>query len=118
LRDIDLTLAPPPAALRTRGDAVLIEAALRNIIDNAVKYSSADGAVSVTVTAEDAMACIAVRDRGRGLNGASLSQLKERFRRGPNVGDVVGSGLGLTIVDEAAQAMGGRFTLQEAEGGG
>ena len=61
---------------------------------------------------------IAITDRGRGLGGASQTSLTKRFGRGGNVADIVGSGLGLTIVEEVAQAHGGHFDLkQQPEGG-
>lgn len=117
MKDIDLNLViegPLPA----EGDAVLIEAALRNIIDNAIKYSDADSMVEIAARRSASGAEIVVSDRGRGLSGLTHDRLKRRFLRGANVGDVAGSGLGLTIVEEATTAMGGSFSLQPREGGG
>lgn len=119
LRDIALALedcAPTPFV--TRGDAVLIEAALRNLLDNALKYSPGDTRVTVRLDTDAAMARLAVMDRGPGLRGADPTALIARFQRGPGVGAVVGSGLGLTIVAEVASATGGRFDLTDREGGG
>mgnify|MGYP005845583425 CR=1 FL=1 len=118
LRDIALTLDRPPAPVRARGDRVLVESALRNLIDNALKYTGPEGAVHLALTEAGGQARIAVRDTGRGLGGADAATLTARFRRGPNAGDVVGSGLGLTIVAEVARAMDGAFALGPAEGGG
>jgi len=117
MKDITLKL-DITGSLPAVGDAVLIEAALRNMLDNAIKYSDAETVVDVQARPEGAMAVITVADRGRGLCGMTHDRLKRRFRRGSNVGDVAGSGLGLTIVDEAASAMGGSFDLSEREGGG
>jgi two-component system sensor histidine kinase TctE len=118
LRDIALTLDPGPAGARVRGDRVLVESALRNLIDNALKYTPPEGAVHLSLATDGGHARIEVRDTGRGLAGADAERLTARFQRGPNAGDVVGSGLGLTIVAEVARAMGGTFTLTPAEGGG
>ena len=74
--------------------------------------------MTASLSAEAGQAEIAIADRGRGLSGADAARLSARFLRGPNVADVIGSGLGLTIVDEVAQAHGGRFELGEREGGG
>ena len=63
-------------------------------------------------------AVLRVLDRGRGLAGMAQTTLIARFQRGPNVGDVIGSGLGLTIVADVARATGGSFALTEREGGG
>lgn len=117
MKDIELRLhgsGPLPAV----GDVVLIEAALRNILDNAIKYSPDETVIDITADARGSHACITVADRGRGLGGVSHDRLKRRFRRGTNVADVAGSGLGLTIVDQAAVAMGGSFVLTPRTGGG
>ncbi len=118
IRDIDLTtdLCAPPVEITA--DRLLVESALRNLLDNAIKYSLPDGSVDVTVGTDGGRAVIRVLDRGRGLSGARTTQLTGRFRRGTNVADVVGSGLGLTIVREVARAQGGEFRITEREGGG
>lgn len=118
LKDMELRLDLPATPLETLGDAVLIEAAMRNLIDNAVKYSPDDSTVQITLAAEGGFARLDVRDRGRGLGGETQATLEQRFHRGTNVDGVVGSGLGLTIVAETAAAMGGRFALTDREGGG
>ncbi|MCB1391346.1 MAG: sensor histidine kinase [Rhodobacteraceae bacterium] len=118
LKDMDIRLDLPGETLETSGDAVLIEAALRNLIDNAVKYSPAESTVEIALSDDGGLARLDVRDRGRGLGGETQDALAQRFRRGANVGGVVGSGLGLTIVSETVSAMGGRFELTQREEGG
>jgi two-component system sensor histidine kinase TctE len=118
LKDVTLQVAGTGAAVRVTGDALLIEAALRNLLDNAVKYSPPETEVSLDLAAAEGAACVTVADRGRGLSGSKQADLTRRFARGANVGDVVGSGLGLTIVEEVAAAHGGWFDLTEREGGG
>lgn len=117
MKDIRLTLDLDPH-LPADGDAVLVEAALRNILDNAIKYSPGETLVEIEGRSEAGFARITVRDRGRGLGAMPPERLKRRFRRGENVTDIAGSGLGLTIVEEAATAMGGSFTLTPRDGGG
>ena len=117
MKDMDLVL-DVPFVLPCEGDAVLIEAALRNILDNAIKYSPPDSVVEVAAHAQNGLAVVTVADRGRGLGATEPDRLLRRFRRGDNVGDVAGSGLGLTIVEQAASAMGGTFRLRTREGGG
>jgi two-component system, OmpR family, sensor histidine kinase TctE len=118
MKDMALRLAPLPGALPVQGDAVLVEAALRNIIDNAIKYSPQDSDIDLSAEAVAGMAVVRVCDRGRGLGAGPAEALHVRFQRGSNVADVAGSGLGLTIIDESAVAMGGEFSLTEREGGG
>ncbi|WP_323037139.1 sensor histidine kinase [Pararhodobacter sp.] len=118
LKDMQFTVTLPDERLETVGDAVLIEAALRNLLDNALKYSPADSTVSITVQRDGAFARLRVCDEGSGLNGETLPVLSQRFRRGTNVGQIVGSGLGLTIVAETVAAMQGRFELIDRKEGG
>ena len=118
LKDMALSLSLPAQRLEVTGDAVLIEAALRNLIDNAVKYSPDESEVHIALEPAGQQARLTVRDQGRGLGGETLETLSQRFRRGANVGGVVGSGLGLTIVAETMATMGGRFELTEHEEGG
>lgn len=118
LRDIALGVDAGTEPARVLGDRVLVEAALRNLIDNALKYSGPEDAVHLSLARSPGRITVAVRDTGRGLGGADAAALAARFRRGPNVGDVVGSGLGLTIVAEVAGSMGGAFALEPADGGG
>ena len=117
MKDLDLRVeaAGDAAAM---GDGLLIEAALRNLIDNAIKYSPPDGVIRVAVGRDAGQVSITVEDRGRGLGGAHTGDLTRRFRRGANVADIVGSGLGLTIVAEVAAAHGGRFDIAQRDGGG
>ncbi len=117
MKDIGLHLnASGPADVR--GDAILLESALRNVLDNSVKYSPAETDVTITLTKDDAAHWrITVRDQGRGFSAASLPELTERFKRGTNVEKVVGSGLGLTIAEEVLQAHGGHLELTNPEDG-
>lgn len=110
LRDIQIEADGLHHACMIDGDERMIEVALRNMLDNALKYSNAEGAIRVALTRDDGMARLSVTDQGRGLP-AGDTDLTAQFQRGDNVGDIVGSGLGLTIVAEVAMAHGGRFQL-------
>ena len=118
LKELSLHLQGDDAPLMTRGDRLLIESALRNLVDNAIKYSPPESEVVIALSQAAGMAVVEVRDQGRGLSGATMPQLAARFSRGGNVADVVGSGLGLTIVTEVAAALGGAFRLTPRDGGG
>ena len=118
LKDISIELGIETNRAELSGDRVMIESALRNMLDNAIKYSPAEEPVRIEVRDAGDFVEIAISDKGRGLDGASQTSLTKRFGRGENVDDIVGSGLGLTIVEEVAQAHGGRFDLkQQPEGG-
>ncbi|WP_425044737.1 sensor histidine kinase N-terminal domain-containing protein [Primorskyibacter sp. S87] len=118
LRDISMFLdAPDP--VRSTGDPILIQNALRNLLDNAIKYSQAEGEVAVSVRAKNGLACVEVRDQGIGFPEKGAEALTGRFIRGSNVETVVGSGLGLTIADEVVGAHGGSLSIHNnSEGPG
>ncbi len=118
LKDLTLVTQGTDTPVTVTGDPLLLESALRNLLDNAIKYSPDDATVTLTLSQAEGGALIRVKDRGRGLQGQGAPELSARFARGGNVGDIVGSGLGLTIVQEVATAHRGRFTLTEREGGG
>ncbi len=115
MRDIEVRVSLPDDPVTLSFDRLLLESALRNLIDNAIKYSQPGGEVEVTLTSDGV---VTVKDRGRGLQGMDPMALTRRFQRGQNVDDVIGSGLGLTIVAEVAKAQGGSLRLAEREGGG
>jgi len=118
MRDITLRLERPAETIQLQFDRLLIESAVRNVIDNAIKYSHADGVVDIILRTKDGFAQMMVCDQGRGLAGGTTARLAGRFTRGANVTDVVGSGLGLTIVRDVARANGGSFSISDREGGG
>ncbi|WP_415404858.1 sensor histidine kinase N-terminal domain-containing protein [Tateyamaria sp. SN3-11] len=116
MMDLDLTLisdGPVPV----KADPILIQNAVRNLVDNALKYSDPDSAVQIAVTATPAPT-ITVRDQGIGFPEAEIASLSQRFQRGGNAKDTVGSGLGLTIASDVAEAHGGRLELKNLETGG
>ncbi|MFT5744093.1 MAG: two-component system sensor histidine kinase TctE [Paracoccaceae bacterium] len=118
LREIVIALDVPVDPVQVTGDRLLLESALRNLVDNAIKYADPETQVDIALKLDSGRAEILVCDRGRGLSGVQAQALTKRFQRGENVGDVVGSGLGLTIVNEVAQAAGGSFDIVNRKGGG
>ncbi|MDN5568921.1 MAG: HAMP domain-containing histidine kinase, partial [Paracoccus sp. (in: a-proteobacteria)] len=111
MRDIRITEHGLDSPCLMDGDARMLEIALRNLLDNAIKYAAPEGHVDLTLTRQNGQATLAVTDDGRGLSD-DPAQLIGRFRRGGNVADTSGSGLGLTIVTEVASAHQGRFDLR------
>lgn len=95
-------------------DADAVEQALRNLLDNAIKYSGESMKVVIDVRNVDEYAIISVQDFGIGIAKEDQARIFERFHRVSTglVHDVKGSGLGLAIVEHIARAHGGRVTLQ------
>ncbi len=117
LKDIRLTVAEDSTSCTIKGDPILLQNALRNIIDNAIKYSPGDGDVIIRVFEDGHKAALSVSDEGRGFDGADPVHLKSRFNRGTNVDDIVGSGLGLTIAEAVAKAHNGHLDLSQNKNG-
>lgn len=97
-----------PRALRT---------ALRNLLDNAAKYSEQGGRVDVVVEALEHDARVVVRDHGRGLSAEELQHAFDRFYRGRGRSEVGGAGLGLYLVRQIVRAHGGEVAAR-SEGPG
>lgn len=112
MRDIRLHLDAIQAYIV--GDAILLESAIRNVLDNAIKYSPEDTTVHLGIIRDPLEARLVVCDEGVGLGEEPFDSLAERFRRGANTADIVGSGLGLTIVAEVLAAHGGRLELAQS----
>lgn len=117
LKDIELTAGPLEEATIS-GDPILLQNALHNVLDNAVKYAPAGARITVSVTAGAEGAQVAVRDSGPGFPEQNLAGLAGRFARGANAEGVIGSGLGLTIVKDVTEAHGGRMDISNPPGGG
>ena len=108
----------PP--LSADGDA--LELALRNLLDNAVKYGADGGWVAVRASAspDGSEILLTVSDRGRGIGPKDVPHLFEPFFRGEDAstGGVQGSGLGLAVVEHVARGHGGRVTVRTERGKG
>ncbi len=104
----------------TRLDATLLEQAIANLIDNAVKYSDEKSTIRVSTTVEKGEVVIRVADDGRGIKKEHLSRLFERFYRVDKARSRLlgGTGLGLAIVKHIAQAHGGRIDVESIPGKG
>lgn len=103
-----------------RGDLDEVQAAVSNLIDNAVKYSGGDVRVRVElVTNGENRATLRVTDRGVGIPRGELKRVFKRFYRvpGPLATRIKGNGLGLFIVRSVAKRHGGR-AWAESEGPG
>lgn len=102
------------------GDKTMLTTAVRNILDNAVRYSHPRGRVSVGVSKHDGLVSIAVVDQGQGIPQEQQERVFERFYRGDKARsrETGGSGLGLSIVKHVVADHGGRMNLWSAPGQG
>ncbi len=116
MKDLSLTLVGDPVVTYS-GDPILIQNAVRNMVDNALKYAPAESVVEIEVS-QGAQAQISVRDQGPGFPPSEIDTLTRRFERGKNAAGTIGSGLGLTIVQDVAKAHGGDLILTNRKGTG
>lgn len=101
------------------GDRRQLATAVGHLLDNAVKYSPAGGAVQVEVAAEGDWVTVVVRDTGIGIAPRELDRVFERFYRGEAARRrASGSGLGLSIVRHVASSHGGSVEVDSTEGEG
>ncbi|MEN8246899.1 MAG: ATP-binding protein [Thermodesulfobacteriota bacterium] len=101
-------------------DETLMEHALINLIDNAVKYSNENRPVHVEATTENEAVIISIRDHGPGISKKHLPRLFERFYRVDKARsrDMGGTGLGLSIVKHIVNTHGGSITVDSTPGEG
>ena len=98
--------------IRIHGDIRLIQRMVANLLDNAIKYTPADGRIDVTVSAVgDQSALITVKDSGMGISDQDLEHIFQRFYRGDPSRSQAGTGLGLSFARAAARAHGGDITV-------
>ncbi|MFH1150419.1 MAG: ATP-binding protein [Actinomycetota bacterium] len=110
-RAIAVSVRVDEAAPRALVDRSMLDQAITNVLDNAIKYSPAAGEVRVTVssdmTSTDGGMLVDVSDQGPGIPAEEMEHIFERFYRGGTEGPRTGSGIGLAIARRNMEAMGG-----------
>ncbi len=105
-----------------RGDPEMLNRAISNILDNAIKYSRKGGKVTVatSIADGDASAVIEIQDNGQGIEEDELARVFDRFYRTKlaRSGDEKGSGLGLSIAKRIVEQHGGRISIESEVGVG
>lgn len=101
-----------------QADESLLRHILTNLLSNAVKFSKPNSPVRLEVGREAEEVVFTVRDAGAGIPEADLPWLFNAFQRGRNVGQVPGTGLGLTIVKRCVELHRGRINIESKLGEG
>ena len=92
---------------------------MSNLLENAIDFSPPGAAVGIAVSATDSRIILTIRDHGPGIPDYAREKIFERFYSlRHHAAKRKGTGLGLTLVREAAELHGGTITLEPAEGGG
>ncbi|MBW1784258.1 MAG: PAS domain-containing protein [Deltaproteobacteria bacterium] len=107
-------------SIKASVDPTLLEQAIVNLLDNAIKYSDIGGTIRLAVSKEKDSLVIAVQDHGCGISEKHLPRLFERFYRVDKARSrqLGGTGLGLAIVKHIVQAHGGDITVESTPGKG
>lgn len=114
-KQIDLSLAEGEPTM-VLGNAAMLAMAIRNLVDNAVRYTPAGGRVTIAVHRETRRVALEVSDNGPGIPPGERGQVLERFYRGLGTNQS-GSGLGLSIVRRVVELHDAELYLGEGEGG-
>ena len=109
-RSIDLGFDATEQAAKIEGDPVSIREMLRNLLDNAIRYTQIGGIVTARVSVESDKVLLSVVDNGPGIPIAERERVFERFHRVLGSG-ADGCGLGLAIVREIAQSHNAEISL-------
>ncbi len=93
-------------------DAVRLQQVVRNLVNNALKYTPAGGRIDINLKADRTQVCLQVSDSGKGLTAEQVERLFEPFWRADN--KVPGIGIGLFIVAGLVDAHGGQVEVESA----
>jgi two-component system sensor histidine kinase QseC len=127
-REVAATIAPfalargieieldAPASVELPGTLDLLRVLVRNLVDNAVRYSPASGVVSVSLSSSNNQVTLSVLDQGPGVTPEERANLGRRFHRVLGSGES-GSGLGLSIVKRIAELHHASITFGAGEAG-
>ena len=104
--------------IQARVDEKLLRQILANLISNAVKYSPQGSTVHCELACQPDQAIFRVKDAGIGIPPEDQTRLFETFQRAKNVGNISGTGLGLTIVKKCVDLHGGTIGVESQLGAG
>lgn len=119
-KNLHLDLAVAENFPLVRVDERRLEEVVHNLLDNAVKYSGANGRIRIQAASPNQEVVISVHDEGIGIAPADLPRIFERFYRADRARsrELGGTGLGLSIVKHIAQLHGGRVEAESTLGHG
>jgi signal transduction histidine kinase len=115
---IDLVCGEAENLPRVWADSRRLEQVLGNLIQNAIRHTPEGGVILVSSRAEDAGLEISVRDSGEGICAEDLEHIWERFYQGRNGGATGRTGIGLSLVKDLVEAMGGSVGVESLPGEG
>jgi heavy metal sensor kinase len=115
---IHFELAVSPGDTTIPGDTARLQRVVANLLDNAIKYTPADGSVRLAVSGNPAEVILAVTDTGIGIAEKDLERIFDRFYRGDPSRSTSGFGLGLSLTRALVKAHGGVIEVRSFPGKG
>ncbi len=111
-REIKCEILPDQFAT---GDMLLLQMAVNNLIDNAIKYSPRETAITITLTETGSLLLLHVKDEGKGISAAEKKKVFEKFYRTGNAATKVarGTGLGLYLTKKIMQQQNGNISVTD-----
>ncbi|MFN2275922.1 MAG: ATP-binding protein [Anaerolineales bacterium] len=119
-KDVQLKYTRPASKVLIQSNADGLQTVVSNLLDNAIKYTPADGRVTINVYTQDDCVEMRIADTGIGIPPEEISHLGEEFFRAPNArhSGLPGTGLGLSIVKQILDRVGGRMDVESKLGKG
>jgi two-component system OmpR family sensor kinase len=111
--DLGFALVEP---LSVRSEPVMLAAIIRNLLDNALRFTPRGGTIDIGVYRQDGAAILQVEDSGPGVASTDLDQIFEPFFRGSRP-EGEGTGLGLSIVKRIVDSLGGKIAVENIASG-
>ncbi|MEH2435691.1 MAG: scytonemin biosynthesis sensor histidine kinase [Nostoc sp.] len=99
-------------------DKKLLEPILKNLLDNAIKYSTSSIAIDLKLSCKNEKVIFQVKDRGIGISVADQQRIFEPFYRGTNIDSIPGTGLGLSILKTLVDLHHGQVFVESQVGVG
>ena len=115
-RNIEIRSPDPDPTLAS--DEQLLRHVFSNAISNALKYSTLDKSVYITIEPRREEVAVHIRDEGIGIPREELSRLFTMFYRASNVGSIAGTGLGLVVLKRCVDRLNGKIEVESAKGEG
>jgi signal transduction histidine kinase/sensor domain CHASE-containing protein len=96
-------------------DRKLLQSIITNILSNALKYSAVNTQVALELSSDRHSIIIEISDRGIGISEQDRAKIYESFYRGNNVGEIIGNGLGMSVVKTCVDLHGGEISYKSKE---
>jgi signal transduction histidine kinase len=117
-KNIAIKVHVPPSEIRLHSDRRKLQRILGNLLDNAIKFTPPDGAITISVSGDDKRVLIRLEDTGIGISEKDISRIFEKFFQADKSRSEPGSGLGLSLARAFVSSLGGSITATSTAGEG